>query len=245
MIGRRWHRRSVAVTFGIAASLVVAAVAWAAYGGPATISHFSGNYNSCTALGYVQEGVFDANGASGTFSTDHNGNPSGFSVQVINHGGNPMTFDFFANAPISDVIVKVGSGGSVYHYAPPVTSDSGLESQDSSGAGKTTISHLVFCAAAGPSAVKLLSFSAKASQAGVHVSWKTASEAGTLGFNVYRQVGTVKVKLNSKLIAAKGGLGRASYSIVDRSGTSSARYLLQEIQKNGASKLVARATAAS
>jgi hypothetical protein len=246
--GYMMRGRSRRYLAGIASAVVVfsiAAVAWAAYGGPATVTHFTGNLVSCTDLGYNTAGTFDANGGSGTFNTDHNGNPS-FSVTVVNHGGDPMTFDWFSATPVAKVIVKVGNGGTIYSYAPPVTGDVGLESQDSSGAGKASISHLLFCSdGTPPAAVKLLSFSAKASRTGVHVSWKTASEVGALGFNVYRQVGTVKVKLNAKLIAAKGGTGGASYSLVDRSGKSSSRYLLQEIQKNGASKLVARATAAS
>jgi hypothetical protein len=241
---RRWSRRGLAGIVSTVVAMSIVAAAWA-YAGPGLKSHFMGDIVSCKTIGYSVEGVYVDAGATGLYNTDHNGNPAGFAVQVTNHPGNPMTFDYVSGSPLGEVIVKVGNGGTIYHYGPPVSADSGVESRDSGDGAKTTIGHLVFCPTAGPSAVKMLSFSAKASRAGVHVSWKTASEAGTVGFNVYRQVGTVKVKLNAKLIAAKGGLGGASYSLVDRSGKSSTRYLLQEIQKNGASKLVARATAAS
>jgi hypothetical protein len=243
MSRRRWTRRSVAGILVSAAVFSVAAVAWA-YSGPATITHFTGNIVSCTSIGGTADGTFGS-GASGTYNQDHNGNPS-FSVDVTNHGGNPVTFDFTSSVPISDVIVKVGNGGTIYHYSPSVTSDTGLESLDSSGGPKDSISHLVFCEGeAPPSAVSMLSFAAKAAPSGVHLSWKTASEAGTLGFNVYRQTAAGKVKLNSKLIVAAGSSKGGVYSFVARASKGSARYLLQEVQTSGATRWLARTRIAS
>ncbi len=43
------------------------------------------------------------------------------------------------------------------------------------------------------------------------LKWRTASEAELLGYNVYGQVQGKRVKLNRKLIAAKGTIG-ASYA---------------------------------
>ena len=227
--------------------LVVAAVAWAAYSGPATITHFSGNIVSCKSLDPANDdGTFASNGGSGVYNQDHNGNPS-FAVTVVNHGGNPVIFDWSSATAVSDVIVKVGNGGTIYHYDPPVLADTGLESRGPNNEPKDSISHLVFCEGqAVPTAVKALSFTATSTPTGVHLSWKTASEASTLGFNVYRQTPAGKVKLNSKLIlgasASKGG----AYSFVDRkSPTGAVRYLLQEVRTSGASRWLARTRIAS
>ena len=57
-----------------------------------------------------------------------------------------------------------------------------------------------------------------------HVAWATASEAGTVGFNLYREDGT---KVNDSLIPA----GRGRYEIDDRSMAQ--RYILEEITASG------------
>jgi hypothetical protein len=57
-----------------------------------------------------------------------------------------------------------------------------------------------------------------------HVAWTTASEAGTVGFNLYRQDGS---KVNENLIPA----GKRRYEIDDR--YQSPRYILEEITANG------------
>ncbi len=44
--------------------------------------------------------------------------------------------------------------------------------------------------------------------------WRTASESDILGFNVYRQQGAKRLKLNPRLLLAKGR--GASYSFVYR-----------------------------
>lgn len=56
------------------------------------------------------------------------------------------------------------------------------------------------------------------------VSWKAASEAGTIGYNLYRNDGT---KVNDSLIPA----GKQSYEIDDR--LMSASYILEEITASG------------
>jgi hypothetical protein len=57
-----------------------------------------------------------------------------------------------------------------------------------------------------------------------HVAWTAASEAGTIGYNLYRQDGT---KVNDSLIPA----GRMTYELDDRSMSDS--YYLEEITANG------------
>src|SRR6266550_244814 len=136
----RQRRRAVA---GIAAAAVfsVAAVAWAAYSGPATITHFDGNIVSCKSLDPANDDGTFSTGSSGVYNQDHNGNPS-FSVPVTYHGGNPVIFDWSSTEAISAVIVKVGNGGTIYSYNPPATSDTGLESRGPNNEPKDSISHL-------------------------------------------------------------------------------------------------------
>lgn len=57
-----------------------------------------------------------------------------------------------------------------------------------------------------------------------HVAWTTASEAGTIGFNVYREDGT---KVNDNLIPA----GKRRYEIDDRSMAQ--QYVIEEITATG------------
>ena len=88
----------------------------------------------------------------------------------------------------------------------------------------------------GTTAVKLQSFVAAPANKGVALRWRTASEAKTLGFNVYRLQGSKPVKVNSRLIVARGSAGVGhSYSLVDRNATRTPvmRYRLQEVQRDG------------
>jgi len=240
-----WPRRAVAGGLVCAATLVAAGVAWASYGGPAQVSHFNGNIVSCTDLGYTADGTFASNGANGTYNHDHANGVSSLTVEVTNHGGNPETFDWHANngSTVAAVIVKVGNGGTVYTYPHNASSDTGLESQDSTGHPKDSISHLVFCIGR-PTAVTLRSFAGARTPTGVVLKWKTGSEAGTLGFNVYRQVGKAKVKINKALIAGSSRAAGSAYSLVDRKGPHgrAVRYLLQEVEQSGARNWVAQTT---
>jgi hypothetical protein len=50
----------------------------------------------------------------------------------------------------------------------------------------------------------------------VSVRWKTAAEPDVLGFNVYREVGKKRTKLNKALIGSKGAVAGASYKWLDK-----------------------------
>jgi cysteine-rich repeat protein len=65
--------------------------------------------------------------------------------------------------------------------------------------------------------VSLVSFDAVATCAGTTVTWQTAYEIDTLGFNVYRVLGDARVKLNATLLPGAGltGGGGHQYEIVD------------------------------
>lgn len=96
-----------------------------------------------------------------------------------------------------------------------------------------------------PSAVQLRSFRASQSKKGVLLRWKTAQEVDSLGFNIYRQVGAKRVKVNRSLISSKGASAGHSYSFLDRSLKKSqrakVRYWLQEVELDGSRSWLASA----
>jgi len=81
-------------------------------------------------------------------------------------------------------------------------------------------------------AVTFRSLSAGRVQGGVRVTWRTASELDTLGYRVYREVNGRRVRVNGKLIAAKG---RGSYAFLDRKAprAKSVRYWIQVVDTDG------------
>ena len=69
-----------------------------------------------------------------------------------------------------------------------------------------------------PTAVTVASLSGRATRSGVALTWRTGSEVGVAGFNVWRFTGAKGVKVNRTLVAAKaGGSARgAVYRLLDR-----------------------------
>ena len=92
-----------------------------------------------------------------------------------------------------------------------------------------------------PNAVRMNSFSATQTGSGVLLSWKTGGELHNLGFNVYRDAGGEKIRLNPALIAGsallmRGALeqhGAKTYGWIDRSAASSGLYWLEDVDLNG------------
>ena len=99
------------------------------------------------------------------------------------------------------------------------------------GIGDLFVDDIVFDATTS-TAVTFRSLSAARGANGVTVRWRTASEIGTLGFHVYREVNGKRVRANAKLVAAKG---RGSYSFLDRRAPrgKAVRYWIQEVALDG------------
>jgi uncharacterized repeat protein (TIGR01451 family) len=88
-----------------------------------------------------------------------------------------------------------------------------------------------------PTVVALDLFTAKLTDNGVLVKWRTSLERNTLGFNVWRSMTGNRadaVKVSTELIAAKGATG-GTYEFIDLQGAASAAYWLEEIELNGKS----------
>jgi hypothetical protein len=83
-------------------------------------------------------------------------------------------------------------------------------------------------------AVTLSSFRAVRSHHGVALRWRTGTEVDTLGFNVFRQQGARRVRLNRRLLPALGAVAGSSYSFLDRRAPRRAvRYWIQDVDTRG------------
>lgn len=80
-------------------------------------------------------------------------------------------------------------------------------------------------------AVRLVAFAASRSARGTLLRWRTASEAGVLGFNLYRG----RLRINRALITGRGGAGAGSYRFLDRSARLGVTYTyrLQAVARGG------------
>jgi hypothetical protein len=96
------------------------------------------------------------------------------------------------------------------------------DGQSATGNGLITVT--------GATAVRSTSVLATRTKAGVLVRWRTGTEAGVAGFNVYRG----NVRLNGRLIAAAGSVSGHSYSWLDRRPAAKARlYRIQAVRTDG------------
>jgi 3D (Asp-Asp-Asp) domain-containing protein len=92
---------------------------------------------------------------------------------------------------------------------------------------------MVDIAVQAPTAVRMRSVSAVRTKRGVSVRWRTASSVDTLGFNVYRQRGGQRVRLNRNLIPAASTVTGHRYSFLDRRPLRSSRYWIQAVGTDG------------
>ncbi|MFN2469280.1 MAG: hypothetical protein ABR521_14270, partial [Gaiellaceae bacterium] len=83
-----------------------------------------------------------------------------------------------------------------------------------------------------PTVVALTSFRAQRKRAGVHVTWRTAGESGTLGFNVYRSRSGRWERVNRALVPARGRATGAFYALTDRR-RGGASYRLEVVALDG------------
>jgi hypothetical protein len=92
-----------------------------------------------------------------------------------------------------------------------------------------------------PTAVKTEAFVATHRTDGVLLSWKTSGEMHNLGFNIYRESGGEKLKLNPSLISGSALLmretleqhGAKTYGYIDRAPAGGELYWLEDVDLNG------------
>lgn len=100
-------------------------------------------------------------------------------------------------------------------------------------AGQGADTYTVTIAGLTPTAVQVQSFTAAPAAKGIRLRWRTASEAGLLGFNVYRGTAAQARKINHSLIPAKGSLSGRSYTWLHRGAKKGSRYRLQVVNTDG------------
>jgi hypothetical protein len=233
-----WKFVTLSITALVATAALLAGAATAASVTPTVVVgninvEKSGNNYGCvdfvtagTAFVGSQTSAPVADGQSQYTGTTPNN--SSYTLTVNQTGGNTIDFSI-TGGTVLVAAVKAGDSFNVYDYQPGgTTSDTGLTGPDSS----QRISHYVFCIG-DPivTAVAFRSGSAVRSGHAVVVHWKTASEAGTLGYNVYRLVNGKLVRANKHLILTHGG----SYSFTDRKAPTakSLRYRIQAVHTDG------------
>ena len=74
------------------------------------------------------------------------------------------------------------------------------------------------------------SLSAQKAGKGVNIRWRTASELQVLGYNVYVERNGKRVKLNAKLIRAKGAAGG---SYLFKATVPKGKFWLQTVNTDG------------
>jgi hypothetical protein len=85
-------------------------------------------------------------------------------------------------------------------------------------------------------AVQVASLRATQRPAGVLIRWRMGSEAGVLGYNVYRERKGAKIRLTRASVPARGSVSGRSYSYLDRSAPRvrrGVRYWLQVVETDG------------
>ncbi|HZR66755.1 MAG TPA: C25 family cysteine peptidase [Terriglobales bacterium] len=93
----------------------------------------------------------------------------------------------------------------------------------------------------GPTSVRLNTFIATQNGTDVLISWKSGGELHNLGFNVYKELGGEKVRLNPSLIAGSALMMREtleqhtakSYGWIDHGAGAGALYWLEDVDLNG------------
>jgi hypothetical protein len=248
MLSRRMNRRAVAggkvaLLSAVAAGLLAFAPSAMAATAPGGLHCNLPVYNSThyqVTIGQTVtctiEGATDVIGQT-TVDVIIKSTTSGNTIVTGTVVGSTITFSYTATGDRCDTnIVAYGTNGNNTDnrfISPPGGSSAGFGYVDAQG-NPVTCAH--------PTAVTAMAFSAKARSNTVHLSWRTGSEAGTLGYNVYRQTAAGKVKLNSRLILAKSSTG-AAYSFAARKAPGT--YLLQAVSTSGASRWLARTRIAS
>jgi len=191
--------------------------------------------------------ISGANPANGVEVMDLSTNPgtaatTGGSPNVVGTGS---TFtNYHANDPIliGGVLYTVLSVTDNTHLALTTNAPSTLAAQSLSSPpidfGYALLSTI-------PTLVKVRSFDAQQEGKNVNLRWQTSFESDNLGFNIYRTIGSVRVRINNALIAGSAFVSKVhpvsgyTYRLSDvlPSPDSFAQYWLEDINTHGVSTI--------
>ena len=206
---------------------------------------------SFTSLSFVQNNGSGLNATTPfTTSTGIPGTNDGVLDVVGIISGSPpptITANISTTAPLAfenqQWIGSSGTSGQDVEGAGSTTGGTGsaLTMQETLGTSVAWTIAAIAIPATNPTAVKTESFSAARGRNGVELFWHSGGEMHNLGFNLYRESGGGKVRLNSSLIAGSALLMRESveqhgaktYGFIDRAPESGGLYWLEDVDLNG------------
>lgn len=196
----------------------------------APVSHFnntagnnSGTTASVTVTSQACDGVFGVLDMSGANS-----------VTTVGAGETKLWGD------------KTGTGASdAYGFGAVKGGDASVTLSETTTAGSWSYAAAdIAVASSSPcliTAAKVNSLAANSTASGALITWKSGAEVHDLGYDLYRDVGGVKTKLNSSLIAGSALLmrealpqhGAKSYGWIDPAPVPGAVYWLEDVDLNG------------
>jgi len=97
------------------------------------------------------------------------------------------------NSQYVDVVVQANIAGTVPNTATASATETDPIASNNSSSVNTTVLAVTF--------IRLRDFSAKQQNKDVQLTWQTSFEADNLGFNLYREIGGQRVRINKSLIA--------------------------------------------
>lgn len=166
---------------------------------------------------------------------------SASSTQGTCNSASPVSCTIGTMSPGSVVIVTINATANTISTAtkPTNTATVSTTSSDPNSANNTSsfTSTIIY-----PTAVQLVSFQAIPQSDGtVLLEWKTREEIRNLGFNVYRESGSGRQKLNPSLIAgsalilkrSKPQHGAKTYQWIDANPSADASYVLEDVDLDG------------
>ena len=77
------------------------------------------------------------------------------------------------------------------------------------------------------------SFTVSRGGGGAVISWRSANVAAARGYNLYRRLGSIRIRLNAALIPAVRGPEAHLYRVLDRATLTGVRYWLETVGEDG------------
>ncbi|MFN2466836.1 MAG: PQQ-binding-like beta-propeller repeat protein [Gaiellaceae bacterium] len=176
-------------------------------------------------------GVLGGEGSAAGFLTVAYDPRTGSQRWLARYSFHPTDADVAQHVYVSSDSSRVFAVGPNLHYYDPTTSD------------LTDYGTVAYDTGLGPTAVSVLAFDASLRGRQPELRWRTALEAQVLGYNVFRDGPGGTLKVNKRLIAARGsGRGeRTTYTLLDyraRRGVTYG-YRLQIVKLDGTRAWVA------
>lgn len=145
--------------------------------------------------------------------------------------GGALVYSTYLGGGGNDVALGIAADGAGAAYVTGETSSTTFPTMNPAQATNAGGIDAFATKLAVPTATVLRSFSARRTGANSVLRWRTGSEVGLLGFNVFGDRRGLRIRLNRILISAAGGVAGREYSF--RTPSRMTRYWLQEVRVDG------------